>query len=343
MQLFRRFVIAFLLLCLGCAAQANSPEVNQRIERAVRVYLGDKLPPTVNITPGARTPSADFPNYDKVTVRLSQGERHQDLDFLVSKDNKSLVRVTQIDISTDPYAQVMSKIDLAGRPIRGNKDAKVTIVNFDDFQCPFCARMHAQLMQQVLTLYGPSVRIIYKDFPLSEIHPWAKHAALDANCLAAQSNDAYWEFADYVHGHQKEISEGQKQPFTAQFAALDKVTTEVAQRRNLQPAPLLSCMQKPADAAVTKSVQEGSNLGISATPTLFVNGERVDGAIPLQDLQVMINRALHDAGQPIPMMAMLPAQPGAVVNVPPVGSGAKPSPGPNSAPSPNPGTAPAPK
>src|SRR5437868_8876587 len=121
--LFRRFLMAVLLLCLGCAAQANSPEINQRIERQVRVYLGEKIPPSVNVTVGARTPSSDFPGYDKVVVTLSQGDRKQDIDFLLAKDGSSLVRVVKLDLNKDPYAENMKKIDLSGRPVRGNKDA----------------------------------------------------------------------------------------------------------------------------------------------------------------------------------------------------------------------------
>jgi protein-disulfide isomerase len=309
-QLFRRFLIAVVFLCLGCAAQANSPEVNQRIERQVRVYLGDKIPPSVNLIVGPRTSSTEFPGYDKVSVTLSQGDRKQDIDFLVSKDGASLVRVLKFDISKDPYAEILKKIDVNGRPVRGNKDAKVTIINFDDFQCPFCSRMHSQLMQDVLKMYGDRVRIIYKDFPLAEIHPWAIHAAVDANCLAAQSSDAYWQFADYAHANQKQISGGeQKPPFTQQFAALDKSAADIAQRLNLQAAPLQACIKAQSPTAVLASMQEGLVLGVSATPSLFVNGERVDGAIPMTELQAMINRALRDAGQPIPMAAMVTPHP----------------------------------
>ena len=66
----------------------------------------------------------------------------------------------------------MKKIDLAGRPVRGNPDAKVTIVNYDDFECPFCSRMHSTLMSEILPQYGDKIKIVYKDYPLS-MHPWA--------------------------------------------------------------------------------------------------------------------------------------------------------------------------
>ena len=328
MQLFRRFLVAVVFLCLGCAAQANSPEVNQRIARQVRVYLGDKIPPSVNVEVGPRTASTDFPGYDKVAVTLSQGERKQNIDFLVSKDGNSLVQVRKFDISKDPYAEIVKKIDVNGRPVRGNKDAKVTIINFDDFQCPFCSRMHAQLTRDVLKMYGDRVRIIYKDFPLSEMHPWAIHAAVDANCLAAQSSDAYWQFADYAHANQRQISGGeQKPPFAQQFAALDKSAAEIGQRLKLQTAPLEACIKAQSATAVLASVQEATALGVSATPSLFVNGERVDGAVPVAELQATINRALRDAGQSIPMEALVAPPPKAAppAQTPPAASAAPPT------------------
>ena len=317
MQLFQRFLIAILFLCLGCAAQANSPEINQRIARQVRVYLGEKIPPSVNLTVGPRTPSAEFPGYDKVAVTLAQGERKQDLEFLVSKDGATLVRVLKFDITKDPYAEIMKKIDISGRPVRGNKDAKVTIVNFDDFQCPFCSHMHTQLMQDVVKTYGDRVRIIYTDFPLAEIHPWAIHAAVNANCLAAQSSDAYWQFADYAHANQKQITGGeQRAPYAPQFAALDRLATEIAQRMNLQVALLQACVKAQTNTAVLASMQEGMGIGVQATPCLFINGEKVDGAVPMSELMPVINRALRDAGQTIPAAAMVTPQ----ADSPPEGS-----------------------
>jgi len=308
-QWFRRFLIATIFLCLGCAAQANSPEVNQRIERQVRIYLSEKISPAVNITVSNRNPSTDFPGYDKVVVTLSQGERKQDLDFLVSNDGSKLVRAIKWDITKDPYAEVMKKIDISGRPIRGNKDAKVTIVNFDDLECPFCSRMHDVLTKEVPKVYGDKVRVIYKDFPLTEIHPWATHAAIDANCLASQSNEAYWDFADYAHANQKQLSADMKPPFTAQFAALDKTALEIGQRRNLNAAPLQACIKEQKPSQVTASMQEGSRLDISATPTMFINGEKIDGAAPMPELQAAINRALRDVGEPLPMAAIDTKQP----------------------------------
>jgi protein-disulfide isomerase len=296
-QFFRRSVIAILLFCLGCAAQAPEPELNQRIEHRVRASFN--VPPAVQIEVGARKPSGEFPNYDSVSVTFSHGGRKEAHEFLLSKDGKTLLRLTKMDLSQDPYAEVMGKIDLQGRPVRGAAGAKVTVVNYDDFQCPFCARMHQTLVNDVLKAYGDKVRIIYKDYPLAAIHPWATHAAVDANCLAAESGDAYWEYADYVHFNQKEIT-GAQRPLAEQKAALDRAALEVAQRRSLPVSELQGCMQAQSAAAVQASVREGDGLGVSATPTLFVNGQKLEGAVPREQLFAVLDQALREAGETPP-------------------------------------------
>ena len=294
-RLFQRALVATILLCFGCAAQSNTPPgVNQRIERQVRATF--QLPPSVDVTVTGRKPNPDFANFDTLTVQLSQGDRKLNQEFLISKDSQTLVRFTRMDLSKDPYAEIMKKIDVAGRPSLGSPDAKVTIVSFDDFECPFCSRMHQTLIQDVMKSYAGRVRLIYKDFPLVEIHPWAIHAAVDANCLAAQKNDAYWDFANFVHGDQRDIT-GSDRALGDQFKLIDQITTDIGQKHNLQMVPLQACIKAQNDAAVKASMQEGDSLGITATPALFINGERVDGAVPPADLHTVIDRALKDAGQ----------------------------------------------
>lgn len=296
MTLFRRSVFFFLLICLGCAAQSAPPDVVQRIERKVRVTYS--VPPQVKILVGSLKPS-EFPNYDSVTITFQGSSKKQDYEFLLSKDHKTLVRFNRLDLSKDPYADVMSKIETSGRPVRGNKDAKVVIVNFDDFECPYCSHMHQTLFPAMLKEYGDRVAFIYKDFPLAEIHPWAIHAAVDANCLAVQSNDAYWEFADYIHSNQKDVNSEKDR--NAQFGVLDKLALLQGQKHGADVAKLQSCIKAQDDSRVKASIKEGEALGVSATPTMFVNGEEVDGAVPVTDLRAILDRALQQAGvQPPP-------------------------------------------
>jgi protein-disulfide isomerase len=295
--LLRRSILVLVLVCLGCSAQLAppSPDLTGKIERQVRATYS--IPASVKVIVGQLRPS-DFPNYDAVTIVIDGGEKKSTYEFLVAKDGKTLARLTKMDLTKDPYAENMKKIDVSGRPSRGNKDAKVVVVNFDDFQCPFCSRMHQTLFPDLLKEYGDRVLFVYKDYPLSEIHPWAIHAAVNANCLAAQNNDAYWDFADHIHANQREVS--QEKGREAQFAALDRITLEQGQKHNLDAAKLQSCVKAQNEDAIKASIKEADGVGVSATPTLFVNGEEMDGALPINELRAALDQALQQAGVPVP-------------------------------------------
>src|SRR5271170_3336294 len=280
--LLRRSILVLVLVCMGCSAQlAPVPsDLTQTIEREVRATYS--IPASVKITVGPLRPS-DFANYDALTITIEGEEKKQTYEFLLSKDGKTLARMTKLDLTKDPYAEAMKKIDVNGRPSRGNKDAKVVVVNFDDFQCPFCSRMHQTLFPELLNQYGDRVQFVYKDYPLSEIHPWAMHAAVDANCLAAQNNDAYWDFADHVHANQREVSSEKGRD--AQFAALDRVTLEQGHKHSLDQTKLQACVKAQNEDGIKASMREAEGMGVNATPTLFVNGQEMDGALPINELR----------------------------------------------------------
>jgi protein-disulfide isomerase len=294
--LIRRSFLLWLVVCLGCVAQSASPELTRKIERQVRSYY--KMSPEILVTVGTLSPSPDFPNYDSVVVTVDGGDKKQDLTFLVSKDRSSLMRLTKFDLTKDPFAATMSKIDVSGRPTRGAKASKVVLVNFDDLECPFCSRMHQTLFPEILKEYGDRVTFIYKDYPLAEIHPWAMHAAVDGNCLGAQSSDAYWDFADYIHANQHEV--GNEKTPAARLEALDRLTLLQGQKHNLDVGKLQSCIKAQDESAVKASMKEADGLGVEATPTMFISGEKVDGAVPISQVRAALDRALKDANLPVP-------------------------------------------
>ena len=301
-MIVRRAFLVLLMICLGCSAQAPpsattsstpnaSSDLTEVIERHVRAQY--QLPPDVKVTLGPLRAS-EFPNYDALTVTFSSATKKQDFEFLLAHDHKTLLRMTKLDLSVDPYAEIMKKIDVSGRPTRGNKDAKVTVVNYDDFECPFCARMHSTLFPGLFKEYGDRVLFIYKDFPLEEIHPWAVHAAIDANCLAAQNNDAYWDYADYLHGNQSVVSDAKGRD--GQNSELDKLATLQGQKHNLDVPKLQACVKLQDEKAVRASMHEADTIGVEATPTMYVNGRKLDGAVPEDEVRFALDQALKDAG-----------------------------------------------
>ena len=105
---------------------------------------------------------------------------------------------------------------------------------------------------------------IYKDYPLAEIHPWATHAAVNANCLAAQNNDAYWDFVDYLHANQQVVN-GQ-QGHDAQSAFLDSSAVLQGQQHSLTRVKLAACIKTQDETAIKASIQEGDTVGVSCNP-----------------------------------------------------------------------------
>lgn len=305
MALIRRSFLLLLAVCLGCVAQSASPELSKKIERQIRSTY--KIPAEVQVQVGPSTPNNEFPNYDSLVVTIDNGGKKQNLNFLVSKDHSSLIRMTKFDLTKDPFAETMSKIDVNGRPTRGAKGSKVVVVNFDDFECPFCSRMHQTLFPEIFKEYGDRVTFVYKDYPLVEIHPWATHAAVDANCLASQNVDAYWDFADYIHANQHEVS-NEKTP-TARFDELDKLTMLQGQKHSLDVVKLQSCIKAQDESAVKASMKEGDGIGVEATPTLFINGQKIDGAVPVSELRAALDSALKDANLPVPDHAAVASAP----------------------------------
>jgi protein-disulfide isomerase len=293
----RRLFLVLLLICLGCVAQSAPPDVARKIERQVRTYYS--IPPDVNVRVGTIVSSKDLPGYDEVAVTIDQGDgKQKDYKFLVSKDRGTMLRLVKFDLTKDPYQEVMSKIDVSGRPLRGAKNAKVVVVNYDDFECPYCARMHQTLFPEILKEYGDRVSFVYKDYPLAEIHPWAIHAAVDANCLAAQSTDAYWDFADDIHANKPQVD--QEKTSEARFADIDKIAFLQGQKHNLDASRLQACVKAQNEDAIRASMKEADDLGVNATPTLFINGQKIDGVVPISELRAALNEALKDAGESAP-------------------------------------------
>ena len=298
-MILRRAFVVLLVICLGCSAQSPPPptssfppsDIMRAVERRVRAQYS--LPPDVKVIVGVLR-SSEFANYDALTVTFVSPTKKQDFEFLLSRDHKTLLRISKFDLTNDPYAEIMKKIDVGGRPTRGNKDAKVTVVNYDDFECPFCSRMHTTIFPGLFKDYGDRVLFIYKDYPLEEIHPWAVHAAVNANCLGAQSSDAYWDYADYLHANQHAI--GEVKSHDGQHAELDKLATLQAEKHNLDVPKLQACVKAQDEKAVRASMREGDTVGVDATPTMFVNGQKLDGAVPAEAVRLALDQALKDAG-----------------------------------------------
>lgn len=292
----RSLLVLLLLFVSAISALAQKPadtgDLDRRIERQVRAY--SEAPPDAKITQGARTTSK-FAGYDNLPVTIEFNGVKKTVDFLIAKDSSKLLYITEIDLSEDPYAKNMKQIDLTGRPYRGAQNAPVTVVLYDDFECPFCSQMYVALFNEVMTRYRDRVRVVMKDFPILDAHPWAMRAAVDAHCLADQSLPAYWQFSDYVHTHQQEVMAKYREAGAGGPKAIDTLAATSAEKSGVKPEPLQACFARQDQTPVELSMAEGRSLGVSATPTLFVNGQEIEGILSAERIRMVLDRALAEA------------------------------------------------
>jgi protein-disulfide isomerase len=317
-RLTQAILSATLLAALGCHAQDPGKTLSLDQARRVEVLVRQKanLPPGSTLTIGPRMPS-DFSGFDTINVTITnEGRKSRPIKFLLSTDGKKLAQLTPFDISANPR----DLIDQGDRPARGGpKTAPVLIVGFDDLECPYCARLHATLFPALENRYGNQVRIVYKDYPLEQIHPWAMHAAVDVNCLAAQSPAGYWTLVDTIHAHADDISataQKETDPKKAVGIAnkeLDDLTLNEGRNSRIDIAKLTTCVQQQDTKGIRAEMALGDSFNLESTPVLFINGDKIDGALPIEFIFGIVDDALRAEGQtpPKPFVGPVPPTPAA--------------------------------
>ena len=241
-----------------------------QLQKNVEAYLRNlyAIGPNVQLTVSVPKDS-EVPGLLETTVDVKDGENSQSAKFYVSKDGKYLVRGDVSDLSKDPLAETRAHIQVKDAPSLGDPNAPVTLVEFSDFECPVCRSLH-DVLRGMLPNY-PQVRVVFKDFPLEQLHPWARTAALAGRCAYQQDPKAFWKVYDAIYDQQEVISASNAWSKMADFAAGAGLNTD----------GFKACMAGPeAGAAVDASRENGKQLEVNSTPTVFVNGRRLVGADP---------------------------------------------------------------
>ena len=162
-----------------------------------------------------------------------------------------------------------SDIKLEGEPVIGDENASVTVVEYGDFECPACIQFKQSTYEQMKSEYIDTgqVKFVWKDYPLEQIHPWARTAADTAECTYRQNESAFWEVNNQIFNNQGAIDVGNTEETIIGYATEAGVNEE----------ELRSCIENenPGDE-VTQDINEGRANSVTGTPTIFVNGEKLD-------------------------------------------------------------------
>lgn len=171
-------------------------------------------------------------------------------------------------------------IETTDDPYKGNEDAKVVIVEFSDFQCPICLSAYPTV-KQIMDEYGTQVKFIYRDFPITYDHPDAFNAAMAANC--ADDQDMFWEYHDSVFESQANLSK--------------ENLKKIAYMLELDLSEFNSCLDdEKYKNEVYNDYEDGTRLGITGTPTFFINGAKISGAIPYDTFKKIIEKLIEVDG-----------------------------------------------
>jgi len=274
------------LLAIGCV-QATAALADDAASQKIIDYYRRKqnVPPEVEITIADVTDSK-IPGAKVATLKLSRGGQVQDTKILMSTDGKYVVFGELEDVSADPFKAIAAKITTQGKPVRGPKDAKVTIVEYSDFQCPYCARAHQTMSEQVMKEYDGKVKLVYKNYPLP-FNPWAEPAAVAAACAFDQDPDAFWKLYDYFFINQQQLN-----PQNVKEKA-----TEALKGTKVNMEKWNDCVDnKKTLERIKADMAEGQAVGVSGTPAFIINGRKISGAQPFQNFKAVIDDELARSG-----------------------------------------------
>jgi len=307
-----RLLLCFTLLAAGVFA---APPDNTAAKPAEKKSAFDKptfeayvrhlkvFGPQIKVEVGDPKPS-DMPGFVLVNVHASAGPASADFEYYVSKDGQKIVEGNLYDISQNPYKAQLDKLKTDLEPSFGTPGAPVVLVEFSDFECPMCKEEAKILRDNLMSAYPKQVRFYFMTYPLDSLHPWARAAAIAGRCVFRQNAGAFWDFHDWIFAHQSEINAENLK---------DKVL-EFAKGKELDALQLARCMDnRETEGEVNKAVAIGKDVGVSATPTLYINGRPVVGSHDWNTLRNIIDyeidyqKTAHNAGEDCGCEVSLPA------------------------------------
>ncbi len=272
-------------------ADATSPKLDKtKLEMYLRYIEGYTA--QVKFVIDDPTPSA-YKGFSRVLVHLSLGaQKVGDRLYYVTPDGERFLSGSLWDLNENPFADALEHLPSDG-PSFGPANAKVTIVAFSDFQCPYCREFANTIRTTLPKQYPDTVRFVFKDYPLDSIHPWARAASEAAHCLGDSKPAAFWAFHDWIFEHQGDVDNVFKNQKSTFDTYLKDTTLALAKQQGLDTAKVESCIATHATAKeVEESARAGRQLQVQQTPTSFINGRLVPGTVSSKDLAALIQLEL---------------------------------------------------
>jgi len=209
---------------------------------------------------------AEAPGFAEVTAVFNTPQGQQVFRVFVAPDQKFALTGDLVPFGADPFSAARADLKAAGGPVHGPSDAAVTIVEFGDLECPACKAAQPNITK--LIQEEPKAKLIFQNFPLESVHKWALLGAKYLDCISRENSDIAWKFINSVYEHQAEIS-----PENA-----ETMLKGYAKEAGADPAAASACAAKPeTEKRVRESVALGVKLGVTSTPTFFINGRKVVG------------------------------------------------------------------
>lgn len=285
-------LLATCLIIAGFAAAADKSAFDKATLEAYLRHV-ELWRPDVAVKIDDAKESKELPGFLDVNIHLTFNntalpEQH----FFVSKDGKKVFRADVYDINKNPFQANLDKLDVKGAPTLGPANAPVTLIIFSDFQCPLCKQEAEIIHKQIPETFPDKVRVYFRDFPLESLHNWARTAAIAGRCVYKMNPAAFWDYHDWIYENQNYIGLDNVKSKLSEFAA----------QKGLDSMQFSRCVEnKTTEPEVNASLAVGNSLQLNATPTLFLNGRKLEGAVPWETLQILINMEIdHQAKSAAP-------------------------------------------
>ena len=234
-------------------------------DKEVDAFIKDQNIPAEHINPQVR---------EKIKNYLGMERKKEAVDKWLAEQTKK----DPVEVFLETPRRPSFPIEVGSAPSAGGKDAKVTIVEFSDFQCPYCAK-GADLLKEIKKKYGNKVRVAFKNFPLP-FHNHAEKAAVAGLCANEQSTEAFWKLHDSMFAHQDSLDE----------AGLKKLAKDVGLKADV----FEKCLAENRHLDRVKAdMEEGRKIKVKSTPTFFVNGQLINGAQPMEVFAELIDEELN--------------------------------------------------